>query len=118
MLHLDEVRLAAGGGVLFVYIDVIGYIPGRDRVPPQHHEADPEGLLRAVQHHAQLRHAGAPWSRLWVLLFGWEWALLAIPIHLFGDRALFGNTLKPFAVPFEPVPHPAYVRLNEELVPS
>ena len=34
---------------------------------------------------------------LWVLVFGWEWALLAIPIHLFGDRSLFGNTLKPFA---------------------
>src|SRR5205823_3578208 len=49
---------------------------------------------------------------LWGLLFGWEWALLALPIHLCGDRALFGNFLKPFGVTFEPVEHPAFARLR------
>ena len=34
-------------------------------------------------------------------------ALLVLPIHLFGDRALFGNFAKSFTVSFEPVPHPA-----------
>ncbi len=55
---------------------------------------------------------------MWVLAFGWEWALLAIPIHLLGDRALFGNALKPFSVPFEPEAHPAFARLDRELVTS
>jgi hypothetical protein len=43
----------------------------------------------------------------WVLLHGWEWALLVLPIHLFGDRALFGNFVKSFTVSFEPLPHPS-----------
>ena len=42
-------------------------------------------------------------------MFGAEWALLVVPIHLCGDRALFGNFLKPFRVPFEPAPLPAFV---------
>ena len=37
-----------------------------------------------------------------------EWAMLAIPIHLWGDRAIFGNTYKPFALAFEPVANPAF----------
>ena len=49
----------------------------------------------------------------WIWLFGAEWALLAIPIHLFGDRALFGNFLKPFALHFEPEAHPAYTAFRE-----
>jgi hypothetical protein len=52
---------------------------------------------------------------LWGLLFGWQWALLALPIHLCGDRALFGNFLKPFGVTFEPVEHPAFARLRAEV---
>ena len=44
----------------------------------------------------------------WCLLVRPEWALLALPIHLCGDRAIFGNFLKPFGLSFEPVTHPAY----------
>ena len=36
---------------------------------------------------------------------GFEWAMLAVPIHLSGDRGLFGNTLKPFELSFEPQQH-------------
>ena len=32
---------------------------------------------------------------------GLEWAMLAIPLHLAGDRGIFGNGFKPFALPFE-----------------
>jgi hypothetical protein len=50
----------------------------------------------------------------WVALDGWQWALLAVPVHLLGDRALFGNSLKPFGVSFEPERHPAFVRFQQE----
>ena len=33
--------------------------------------------------------------------------MLAVPIHLSGDRGLFGNTYKPASLPFEPAPAPA-----------
>jgi len=51
---------------------------------------------------------------LWALLIGPEWALLALPIHLFGDRGVFGNSLKPFGVPFEPHRVPAFTRFEKE----
>ena len=47
----------------------------------------------------------------WCLLARPEWALLALPIHLCGDRAIFGNFLKPFGLSFEPVTHSAYKEL-------
>jgi hypothetical protein len=49
---------------------------------------------------------------VWCLTIGPEWALLALPLHLFGDRALFGNFLKPFGFAFEPATHPAYDTLR------
>jgi hypothetical protein len=116
VLHFGEVRWLPAV-VLFVYIDAIGYIPGAiafhrsatKRIPKVYY------VLYNTMHtfSTQFLVAG-----LWVLVFGWEWALLAIPIHLFGDRALFGNSLKPFSVSFEPTPHPAYVRFTADVVAS
>ena len=37
-----------------------------------------------------------------MLLEGPEWAMLAIPIHLSGDRGIFGNSYKEISQPFEP----------------
>jgi len=45
---------------------------------------------------------------------GWEWAMLAAPIHICGDRALFGNTYKPPGLSFEPVRLAAYDRFLAE----
>jgi len=107
--HLGDIRWPVFVA-MFAYIDVIGYFPG------------------AV---AFRRAAGAPVSRVyyrlynamhsmvsaaavavaWCLLVRPEWALLALPIHLCGDRAVFGNFLKPFGVSFEPDTHPAYQEL-------
>lgn len=51
----------------------------------------------------------------WYIASGaWEWAMLALPIHLYGDRAIFGNIYKPFGLPFQPVPYPAFTRFLEE----
>ncbi len=38
-----------------------------------------------------------------------------MPIHLCGDRALFGNFLKPFRVPFEPAALPAFTQFEKRL---
>ena len=63
-----------------------------------------------------------PWDWLWapspflaVHTIGPEWALLMLPIHLCGDRAIFGNFLKPFSVPFEPTPVPAFQEFTRTL---
>lgn len=106
LLHLGDIRWPVFIG-LFVYIDIIGYLPGAiayrrtpDRVIARHYF-----VLYNAMH--SLLSAGAV-AGLWCLLVRPEWALLALPIHLCGDRAIFGNFLKPFGVTFEPTTHPAY----------
>lgn len=100
LAHLDEIRWLPAIG-LFLYIDLIGYLPGAIAF-----RRSPDGRIWRGYHvlynstHSLLS-AGLVVG-LWAWLIGPEWALLAVPIHLFGDRALFGNQLKPFGVPFEP----------------
>ncbi|HEV2779911.1 MAG TPA: hypothetical protein VGX25_10990 [Actinophytocola sp.] len=108
--HIDDVRWGAAVG-LFVYIDLIGYLPGTIA----YHRSTTKRISKVYYVLYNTTHSlvtQAAVIGLWVALIGWEWALLAIPIHLFGDRALFGNFLKPFALPFEPAPHPAFVALE------
>jgi hypothetical protein len=38
--------------------------------------------------------------------------MLAQPIHLCGDRGLFGNLYKPLELSFEPVMHPSIEKFN------
>ncbi|GAA2840011.1 hypothetical protein [Crossiella cryophila] len=107
--HWQEVRLIPAL-ILFAYIDVIGYLPGliafhRSRSGKIH-----RGFYVAYNLAHSFVTAGLV-AFLWAWLVRPEWALLAIPIHLCGDRGLLGNFLKPFAVSFEPSPHPAYIRL-------
>ena len=100
VLHLGEVRWLPAV-VLFAVIDVVGYLPGL----VAHHRAGGERIAKAYYVLYNVMHSFATHAvvvAVWVLVAGWEWALLAIPIHLCGDRALFGSTLKPFAEPFEP----------------
>jgi hypothetical protein len=109
-LHFGDVRWLPAVG-LFVYIDLIGYLPGAIA----YHRSKTKRISKAYYVLYNTMHSLATQAvvvGLWAWLIGWEWALLAIPIHLFGDRALFGNFLKPFAVDFEPVPHPAFRTLE------
>jgi hypothetical protein len=56
---------------------------------------------------------------LWWMLTGrLEWAMLAFPIHLGGDRSLFGNIYKPFGTAFEPVKHEAYEKFEKDYASS
>lgn len=113
VVHIDQVRWLPAV-VLFVYIDLIGYIPGAlawrrsstKRISKIYY------VLYNTMHSLITQSAVIA---LWVVFVGWEWSLLAIPIHLFGDRALFGNFLKPFNLSFEPRPHPAYLKLRAAL---
>jgi len=108
--HLGEVRWLPAV-LLFAYIDVVGYLPGAIA----YHRSRTKQIPKIYYVLYNTMHSLVTQSvviGLWVWLLGWEWALLAIPIHLFGDRALFGNFLKPFAVQFEPVAHPAWVALR------
>jgi hypothetical protein len=92
---------------LFVAIDVIGYLPGRLIWTAR----GGTGVPRACYLLYNVAHSGvtaAAVAGLWCLTLGAEWALLALPIHLLGDRAVFGNFLKPFGLAFEPQPDPAY----------
>lgn len=50
----------------------------------------------------------------WLMTQRLEWAMLGFPIHLAGDRSLFGNIYKPFGTAFEPVEHEAFERFRRE----
>jgi len=92
---------------MFVYIDIIGYIPGAIAYRRAQGGAIHRNYYRAYNAMHSLLSAAAV-AGLWCVFVRPEWALLALPIHLCGDRAIFGNFLKPFGVSFEPVTHPAY----------
>jgi hypothetical protein len=106
LLHVGEIRWPVFIA-LFVYIDVIGYLPGAIAYRRAPDGAIPRRYYVLYNAMHSLLSAGAV-AGLWCLLVRPEWALLALPIHLCGDRAIFGNFLKPFGVSFEPATHPSY----------
>ena len=110
--HLDDVRWPAFVA-LFAAIDLIGYVPGAVAWRRRRGQLGTRAFHVLYNTTHSFLTAGAV-AGLWSLVLGAEWALLALPIHLCGDRALFGNFLKPFGLSFEPQTHPAY----EELVRS
>lgn len=111
--HITQVRWLPAVA-LFAYIDVIGYIPGAIAYRRSKDHQIPRGyyVMYNIMHSLVTQTVVA---LLWIWIFGPEWALLVLPIHLCGDRALFGNFLKPFAVSFEPhEPDPAFARFRAE----
>jgi hypothetical protein len=110
LAHLDEIRWGVFVG-MFVYIDLIGYLPGVVARRRRGTAYLPHGyyVLYNVMH--SLVTAGIV-AGLWCWLVGPEWALLALPLHLFGDRALFGNFYKSFGIEFEPTAHPDYAAVK------
>ncbi|ACE85756.1 bifunctional lysylphosphatidylglycerol flippase/synthetase MprF [Cellvibrio japonicus] len=115
--HWDEIRWIPFL-ILFWYIDLIGYVPGaivyrlnNGKVPPFFY------YLYNFTHNYVT--AGAV-ALLWAVFVGIEWALLAIPIHLFGDRAIFGNSFKSIKINYEGKPDQEFtefVRLFEQKKP-
>jgi hypothetical protein len=104
LVHFNEIRWIPAIG-LFLYIDLIGYIPGAIA-----YRRSPDGRISKAYYvlynsmHSLISVAAV--GALWWWVVGLEWALLALPFHVFGDRGVFGNFLKPFGLPFEPVSTP------------
>lgn len=113
VLHWSDIRLLPAL-VLFAYIDVIGYLPGAIAF-----RRSPNGRISKNYYLAyNIMHSMITQGSvivIWGFTIGWEWALLAIPWHLFADRGIYGNFLKPFSLPFEPHAAPGYRRLIDEL---
>lgn len=111
--HVTEVRWIPAV-VLFAYIDLIGYLPGAIAFRRRGGRPVPRGYYVAYNTmHSMLTQAAV--VGLWIWVSGPEWALLVIPIHLCADRGIFGNFLKPFALPFEPVPNEEFAALTQQL---
>jgi hypothetical protein len=109
LLHLGDVRWPVFVA-MFAYIDLIGYLPGAVAFRRAGGAPISRTYYRLyIAMHSMVSAAAV--AAAWCLLVRPEWALLALPIHLCGDRALFGNFLKPFGVSFEPATHPAYQEL-------
>jgi hypothetical protein len=106
LLHAREVawgRFAAA----FLTIDLVGYVPGAIAF-----RRNPRGEISPIYHHLyNLTHSyltAGMVAGVWATAAGsFEWAMLALPIHLSSDRGFFGNTYKPASLPFEPVHHSA-----------
>jgi hypothetical protein len=109
LIHLGHIRWPVFIG-MFVYIDLIGYLPGAVAYRRARGGEIWRGFYVLYNSMHSLLSAGVV-AGAWCLLVRPEWALLALPIHLCGDRAIFGNFLKPFGLSFEPVTHPAYKEL-------
>lgn len=109
--HLAEIRWWVLIG-LFAYIDLIGYIPGAIAYRLSKNKRISTAFYVCYNSMHSLI-TGAVVAGAWAWFVQPEWALLGIPIHLFGDRSIFGSFLKPFNVSFEPVAHPAFVRFQE-----
>jgi hypothetical protein len=105
LIHLGQINWFVFAG-MFLYIDLIGYIPGAIAYRKQGGEISKVYYRLYNAMHSMLTAATV--AGAWCLFVKPEWALLALPIHLCGDRAIFGNFLKPFGLSFEPVTHPAY----------
>jgi hypothetical protein len=97
--------------VLFAYIDLAGTIPGLIA----YHRSPTGQISRAYYVVYDVLHSAVTqgvFVIVYVEIFAWHWALLAIPAHLFIDRSLFNNYPKPFGVAFDPVRHPAIDELT------
>jgi phosphatidylglycerol lysyltransferase len=99
--HWDQIRWIPFL-ILFWYIDLIGYVPGAivyrlngGKVPP---------FFYYLYNFTHNYVTAAVVAVLWGIFVGVEWALLALPIHLFGDRAIFGNSFKSIKVNYEGKP--------------
>ena len=113
VMHWSEIRLLPAI-ILFVYIDLIGYLPGAIAFRRSKDGRISKNYYLAYNIMHSMITQGAV-ILVWGFTIGWEWALLAIPWHLFADRGVYGNFLKPFGLPFEPHAAPGYRRLIDDI---
>ena len=109
LLHVRDVSWPRAA-LAFAALDVIGYLPGARAF----RRSGGGAIGRAYHHLYNITHnflTLAAVSALWALLAGgWQWAMLALPLHLAGDRGIFGNGWKPADRSFERAPAPEGAR--------
>jgi hypothetical protein len=115
-LHWREVAWWRFAGA-FLLPDLIGTFPGiyiyyfrrsgeHRSIPSIHHK---------LYNFAHCFATSVLFCSIWWLASGrLEWAMLAFPIHLAGDRCVFGNIYKPLGLAFEPVKHEAFDRFEQQ----
>lgn len=110
-LHRSEINWAVGFA-LFWYIDVFSTFPA---LVAFHWSRN--GLISRIYYVAyNFLHSAVTQGLVvlvWTRMAGWHWELLALPIHLSVDRAIFNNYPKPFGIAFDPVIHPAFLEFCE-----
>jgi phosphatidylglycerol lysyltransferase len=96
----------------FWIIDFVGYIPGAIA----YRCSKTKEISRWYYNTYNIAHTylvTGTGVALWAYAIGgFEWAMLGVPIHLCVDRGVFGNTLKPVELSFEPRRHPDEVVLR------
>jgi hypothetical protein len=105
LVHAREVRWWPFV-IAFAWIDLVGTLPAYYvyylRRSGEHRSIHP--IFYFLYNFCHSVGTNVVVTLAWVVLHGgWEWAMLAAPIHLCGDRALFGNIYKPLGLSFEPV---------------
>lgn len=106
LTHLGEIDWLVFVG-LFVVIDAVGYVPGAIA----YRRSRDHSLPKVYYVLYNTMHCLFTWTVILgvaTLVVGWQWSMLAVPLHLLGDRTLFGNSLKSYGVSFEPQTHPAF----------
>ena len=86
----------------FWIIDIVGYIPGAIAFKYSKDGRISRWFYNSynIAHTYLVTGTGVA---LWAYAIGgFEWAMLGVPIHLCVDRGVFGNTLKPVELSFEP----------------
>jgi hypothetical protein len=103
--------------IAFLLPDLIGTFPGLyvyyARQSGEHRSIP--GVIHKLYNFGHSFAVVAGLCAVWWLVTGrLEWAMLAFPLHLTGDRSIFGNIYKPLGTAFEPVKHTAYARFEQE----
>jgi hypothetical protein len=103
--------------IAFLLPDLIGTVPGLywyyARRSGEHRSIP--AIIHKLYNFGHCFATVAVWCGIWWWFTGRpEWAMLAFPIHLAGDRSIFGNTYKPLGTAFEPVKHQAFARFEQE----
>lgn len=105
LIHVGEINIPHFIA-LFLVIDLVGVLPAAIATRRLgSYLPKPYYVAYNVAHSLV---TGALMAAAYTAFQGPSWTVLAIPIHLFGDRSLFGNFLKPFGIAFWGTPHPLY----------
>ena len=114
--HITEMRWLPAVG-LFLYIDLIGYIPGAIA----YHRSEDKAISKVYYVLYNTMHSLATQTVVASPGCGWpvpSGRCSVIPSTSSATAALFGNFLKPFGLDFEPVAQPMYQKLIAALQPS